>query len=238
MPGGPPRGISVRSREWDPCASENELAADRRAAVATSSRVRHPAPHLYVPAASRFHGVMHLHVRTTAGVSAADTLAAIRRELRSVDDRLPIVELRTMQDFHDRGLLLWAIRAAGRTLTGFGVLALLLAVVGVYGVKSYVVSQRTREIGIRLALGARPADIGWLLFRDGSRMTLIGLAIGFPFAVILGRLLSTGFVDMNAFDPIVLTLAPLVLAAAAALATYLPARRGMRISPLDALRTE
>jgi predicted permease len=197
-----------------------------------------PVPHVYVPAADRFRGVMHIHVRTAAGRSMADMLGAIRRGLRSVDDRLPIVELRTMQDFHDRGLLLWVIRAAGRTLTGFGVLALLLAVVGVYGVKSYVVSQRTREIGIRLALGARPADVGWLLFRDGSRMTLVGLAIGFPLAVIVGRLLSAGFFDMNAFDPIVLTLAPLVLAAAAALATYLPARRGMRISPLDALRTE
>ncbi|OLE59340.1 MAG: hypothetical protein AUG74_16810 [Bacteroidetes bacterium 13_1_20CM_4_60_6] len=180
---------------------------------------------------------MNIHVRT-AGGSDGELLTAIRRQLRAVDDRLPVVELRTMQDFHDRGLVLWVIRAAGRTLIGLGMLALLLAAVGVYGLKSYVVSQRTREIGIRLALGARPADIARLLFLDGARMTMIGLAIGFPLAVILGRLLSAEFFDTDSFDPIVLTLAPLVLAAAAALATYLPARRGMRISPLDALRTE
>jgi len=198
---------------------------------------RDPAPHLYVAAGSHYRGVMNIHVRT-AGGSNGELLTAIRRQLRAVDDRLPVVELRTMQDFHDRGLVLWVIRAAGRTLIGLGMLALLLAAVGVYGLKSYVVSQRTREIGIRLALGARPADIARLLFLDGARMTMIGLAIGFPLAVMLGRLLSAEFFDTDSFDPIVLTLAPLVLAAAAALATYLPARRGMRISPLDALRTE
>src|SRR4029079_6215342 len=110
----------------------------------------------------------------------ADTLSAIRRELRAVDEHLPVVELRTMRDFHERGLLLWVIRAAGRGLMGLGTLALLLATVGVYGVKSYVVAQRTREIGIRLALGATRRDIGWMLLRDGARMTLAGLAIGFP----------------------------------------------------------
>jgi ABC-type antimicrobial peptide transport system permease subunit len=108
----------------------------------------------------------------------------------------------------------------------------------VYGVKSYVVSQRTREIGIRLALGAAPRDIVWMLLRDGARMTLVGVAIGFPLAVALGSLLSVAIFEVSPYDPIVLTMAPLVLAGAAALATYLPARRGMRVSPLEALRTE
>jgi putative ABC transport system permease protein len=143
-----------------------------------------------------------------------------------------------MRDFHDRGLILWLIRVAGRALTGLGALALLLAAIGVYGVKTYVVSQRTREIGIRLALGAAPRDIAWMLIRDGARITLVGVAIGFPLAVALGRLLSAAIFEVSPFDPLVLTLAPLVLAAAAALATYLPARRGMRVSPLEALRTE
>jgi putative ABC transport system permease protein len=133
---------------------------------------------------------------------------------------------------------LWVIRAAGRTLTGLGGLALLLAAIGVYGVKSYVVSQRTREIGIRLALGATPRDIAWMLLRDGARMTLIGVAIGFPCAVLIGRLLSVAIFDVSPYDPVVLTLAPLVLAAVAGIATYLPARRATRVTPLDALRTE
>jgi predicted permease len=198
---------------------------------------RELAPHIYVPSGADYRGTMHVHARV-ARASGDEMLGTIRRELRAVDDRLPVTELRTMQEFHDRGLLLWVIRTAGRTLTGLGGLALLLAAVGVYGVKSYVVSQRTREIGIRLALGARPREIAWMLLRDGARTTFAGLAIGFPLAVALGRLLSAEIYDVRPYDPVVLTLAPLVLAAAAALATYLPARRGMRVSPLDALRTE
>jgi len=198
---------------------------------------RAPAPHLYVPSSTRYRGTMHLHVRA-AGAADGAMLDTIRRELRIVDDRLPVVDLRTMKDFHDRGLSLWVIRAAGRALSGLGALALVLAAIGVYGVKSYLVSQRTREIGIRQALGARPADIAWLLFRDGARLTFVGIAIGFPLAVVLGRLLSVAMFEVSPFDPMVLTLAPLVLVCAAAIATYLPARRGMRVSPLDALRTE
>ena len=104
--------------------------------------------------------------------------------------------------------------------------------------KSYVVSQRTREIGIRLALGASRRDVGWMLVRDSARITILGIAIGLPLALGLGRLLSSEISDVRPFDPLVLTVAPLILVCAAALATYLPARRGMRISPLEALRTE
>ena len=132
-----------------------------------------------------------------------------------------------------------AFRRAGMALAGaFGALALLLATIGIYGVLSYSVSQRTREIGIRVALGASPREIVWMLLRDGARMTLVGVAIGFPLSIALGRFLSVAMFEVGPYDPIVLTLAPLVLAGAAALATYLPARRGMRVSPLEALRVE
>lgn len=198
---------------------------------------RNPVAHVYVPANISYRGPMHIQVRTTKG-SEGTTLRAIGQTLRAVDARLPILELRTMQDFHDRGLVLWVIGAAAKTFTGLGLLALLLAAIGVYGVKSYVVAQRTREIGIRLALGASTRHIGMMLLRDGARTTLVGVAIGFPLAVILGRLLSVAIFEVSPYDPIVLTLAPLVLASAAALATYLPARRGMGVSPLEALRTE
>jgi ABC-type antimicrobial peptide transport system permease subunit len=181
---------------------------------------------------------MHFHIRASNRATAATLLPIIRAELRAVDAGLPVVDLRTMQEFHDRGLVLWVIRTSGRVLMGLGGLALLLAALGVYGVKSYVVSQRTREIGIRIALGARPREIGMMLFRDGARTTSIGLAIGFPLALLLGRLLSVAIFEVSAFDPVALTVAPLVLIGAAALATYIPARRGMRVSPLDALRSE
>ncbi len=198
---------------------------------------RELAPHVYVPSTSDRAGTTHFTVRVAPG-SEAQLAAAIRGELRAFDDRLPIVRLSTMREFHERGLVLWVVRAAGRALSGLGGLALLLAAIGVYGVKSYVVSARTREIGIRLALGATNRDIVGMLLRDGARMTLVGLAIGFPLAVGLGVLLSAVIFEVHPFDPVVLTLAPLVLAASAAAAAYLPARRGMRVSPLESLRAE
>jgi putative ABC transport system permease protein len=227
----PPRGDAARTAENDPLTIVGIVPGIR-----DDLTERQAIAHLYVPAAAPYRGPMHIHVRATGAEN--DVLAAIRRELQAADTRLPIVELRTMREFHDRGLVLWVIRAAGRTLMSLGALALLLAGIGVYGVKSYVVSQRTREIGIRLALGASPRDIVWMLLRDGARMTLVGLAIGFPLAVALGRLLSVAMFEVSPYDPLVLTLAPLVLTGAAALAAYLPARRGMRVSPLEALRVE
>jgi len=199
---------------------------------------RQPAAHLYVPwTTSRSTAPINIHLRAEHG-SGAELLEPTRRALLAVDSRLPIMELRTMQEVHDRGLVLWVIRTAGRTLIGLGLLALLLAAIGVYGVKSYVVSQRTREIGIRIALGARPREIGMMLLRDGARTTLMGVAIGFPLAVLLGQFLSVAIFEVSSFDPIALTVAPIVLASVTAVATYIPARRGMRVSPLEALRTE
>src|SRR5262249_13575827 len=159
--------------------------------------------HLYVPPGTPVGGPMHIHARTTG--SEEELVATIRRELRRLDERLPIVDMRTMHEFHDRGLVLWVIRAAGRTLMGLGGLALLLAAIGVYGVKSYVVAQRTKEIGIRLALGAAPRDIVLMLLRDGARLTIVGIAIGFPLAVVLGRLLSVAMFEVSPYDPLVLT---------------------------------
>jgi predicted permease len=199
-----------------------------------------PTPHLYVPYGNHYRSGMHLHVRVARGgaQAEADALSALRQELRTVDDRLPVLELSSMQGFHDRSLALWGVRMGGRLLTTFGGLALLLAVVGVYGVKSYVVSQRTREIGIRMALGARPASVLWLVLREGVWLTAMGLAIGLPLAALAGRALSGLLYQVSPLDPVVFAAAPLVLAIAAVAACYLPARRATRIMPLTALRTE
>jgi predicted permease len=200
---------------------------------------REPVPHLYVPSGIRYRATTHIHVRRSPnGSSDAQLLDLIRRELNAVDSRLPIVELTTMSGFHERGLLLWVIRAAGRTLTAFGALALLLAAVGVYGVMSYLASRRTHEFGVRLALGATRGEILWLVFRAGVRTTSVGLAIGFPLALALAMLLRSAIYGISPWDPAVMLGAPAVLVAAAALATYLPARRATRVTPLDALRAE
>jgi predicted permease len=197
-------------------------------------------PQIYVPAGRHFRTGMHLHLRVARGGEEAEAaaLAVLRQELRAVDDRLPVLTLSTMQHFHDHSLGLWGVRTGGRLLTIFGVLALMLAVVGVYGVKSYVVSQRTREIGIRMALGAPSSSVRWLVLRDGVWLTAAGLAAGLPLAALIATTLGGLLYEVSAFDPLVFASAPAVLAAAALAACYLPARRATRIAPLIALRTE
>ena len=200
---------------------------------------REPAPHLYVPAGQCYRAEVHIHVRRAAGgLGDTQALDTIRRELIAIDSRMPIVELTTMSGFHQHGLLLWVIRSAGRALTAFGVIALLLAAIGVYGVMSYLTSRRTHEFGIRLALGATRRDILGLVFREGIRTTGVGLLLGFPLGLALAIVLRSAIYGISPWDPMVLIVVPMVLVAAAALATYLPARRATRTTAMEALRAE
>jgi ABC-type antimicrobial peptide transport system permease subunit len=115
---------------------------------------------------------------------------------------------------------------------------LLLAVLGVYGVKSYVVSRRTREFGIRIAIGANPRAVLWQVLREGGRVTAIGIGIGLVLAVGAGRFLQGMLYGVNSIEPVVLVTAPLILLAASLFASYIPARRATRVNPSVALRTE
>jgi ABC-type antimicrobial peptide transport system permease subunit len=182
--------------------------------------------------------MMTIHVRTRAGVDEAAMLADIRNELRRVDARLPITAAKTMVQHRDRSITEWAVRAAATLFTTFGVLALLLATIGIYGLKAYDVSRRTREIGIRMALGATAAQVRQLVLREGMRTTAIGLGIGLLMAAGIGKLVSGLLYRVSPFDPVVLALAVLVLSTASLLACYLPARRATRVTPTEALRAE
>jgi putative ABC transport system permease protein len=197
-----------------------------------------PRPHVYVPFGARFATLMTLHARTTPGASDADMLAAIRRQLNAVDGQVPILSAKTMTAQRDTSLDVWAVRAAASLFIAFGALALLLAVVGVYGLKAYDVSRRTREIGIRMALGATSRGIQSMLLRENGRTTAVALVVGVLIAVGIGKLASGYLLNVSAFDPMVLLVAAAVLTAAALLACYVPARRATRIVPLDALRSE
>jgi putative ABC transport system permease protein len=115
---------------------------------------------------------------------------------------------------------------------------MVLATVGVYGVKAYSVARRTREIGIRMALGARRETVQWMIVREGTVMLASGVAFGLLLAAGTGKLISGMLYEVGALDPLAFTIAPVVLAAAALFATWLPARRATRISPMAALRTE
>jgi hypothetical protein len=199
---------------------------------------REAEPAIYEPWGRNYRSNMLLHVRAERTGAEADLLAAIRRVMREYDPNLPVLQATTMTAFHDRSLALWAVRSGGRLFVIFGVLALLLAVVGLYGVKSYIVSQRTREIGIRMALGARPADVLRMLLREGAGLAAAGIALGLPLAAALGFTLSSLLYDVKPLDPVVFTVAPLLLALAALVATWLPARRATRVTPLTALRAD
>ena len=132
-----------------------------------------------------------------------------------------------------------ALRPGARLFTVFGGVALLLAIVGVYGLKSYVVSRRTREIGVRMALGATPASVLWLVLREGLTLTVMGVAIGPGLSWGMGQLLSGLLYDVSAVDPVVFMVAPLVLTTTSVpIASYVPAWRAARGLPLTALRSE
>jgi predicted permease len=195
---------------------------------------------IYVPFAKGFQSNINLFVRfrsMTPG-SEGSTADLLRRTVREVDPALPILSLKSFAQHLDSNFELWIVRTGAAMFSVFGGLALGLAIVGLYGVKSYSVARRTREIGIRMALGAQPGAVLRMIMREGSIMLLCGIVIGLLLAAGTGKILSGMLYEVGALDPIAFTIAPLTLAAAALFATWLPARRATRISPMAALRTE
>jgi predicted permease len=161
---------------------------------------------------------------------------SLRAIVRSVDAALPMTNFRTLNEQVDRSLNTERILAT--LSSSFGTLALLLSLVGLYGVMSFIVTQRTREIGIRLALGARRWSAIWLVLADALVMILAGIAIGLSFVWALGRLVESQLYDVKPSDPAVIAIAILVLCSAAIGAALIPAHRASGVNPMDALRLE
>ncbi len=148
--------------------------------------------------------------------------------LRDIDPDLPILSIAPFSDLLEKSVGLWVVRLGAVLFGVFGAIALLLAVVGVYGVKAYAVACRTREIGIRMALGAHRRDVFALIMRQGAMQTALAVA------VVLAQILY----EVSPSDPFALLVSSAMLAAAALLACFLPARRATRVDPIQALRTE
>jgi ABC-type antimicrobial peptide transport system permease subunit len=166
-------------------------------------------------------------------------VAPLRGTLRELDPDLPLFNVRSMEDHVKNSVFgLMPLRMGAAMAAGQGAIGLLLAVMGLYAVVSYTVSRRTREIGVRLALGARRGDVVRLVVRDGLRLTIIGVVIGLVFSLGLGLVLSGALYGVNAMDVGVYIGVTALLLGVSALACYLPARRATRVDPLVALRTE
>ncbi|PZR70989.1 MAG: hypothetical protein DLM73_16745 [Chthoniobacterales bacterium] len=246
-PDGDALGQRIQFAEKD--ASHAKEGAETRAQIEIVGIVpytheslfeKDPGGTLYLPFAGGFQSNVFFHLKFApgAGRDTGATIDLIRRTTREVDAAVPILSLKTFTQHLDSNFELWIVRAGAALFSVFGGLALALATVGVYGVKAYSVARRTREIGIRMALGAQRSAVLKMFLREGSIMLACGLVLGLLLAAATGKLISGMLYDIGALDPLAFTIAPVVLAAAALLATWLPARRATRISPMAALRTE
>jgi ABC-type antimicrobial peptide transport system permease subunit len=160
----------------------------------------------------------------------------IRQAARSVSASIPVAQERTIRDLFASSLARTSFTVV--LLAIAGALALALSVIGIYGVIAYVVSQRTREIGIRSALGARPGQLEQMFLRQGLALTAIGLVVGIAVAAALGRWMSSLLFGVGPMDPAAYAAALGIMIAAAALASYVPARRAANIDPIETLRAE
>ncbi|MGB8477006.1 MAG: ABC transporter permease [Candidatus Acidiferrum sp.] len=197
-------------------------------------------PHVYVPFGQTYQSDVNIHVKTVVQDPKSDArmLQTVRSEIRAVDPHLPVLALQTMRTHVDSSFDLWVVRTGARMFVVFGGVALLLAAIGLYGVRAYTVAMRTREIGIRMALGARTSDAVRMMLREGMMLMGIGAFIGLVLSLVVGKLLSSLLYRVDSFDPVVLSAAQALLAAISLLACYIPARRAARVDPMVALREE
>ncbi|HEY4301700.1 MAG TPA: ABC transporter permease [Candidatus Didemnitutus sp.] len=195
---------------------------------------------IYVPFAQGYQGNVFFHVRSAARGDAAQSalMGAARREFRAAAPGVPLLSVKTFRQHLDGSIDVWIVKAGAAMFSVFGGLALALAAVGLYGVKAYAVARRTREIGIRMALGAAPRTVLAMILREGAAMIISGLALGLVLGLGLGQLVASMLYRVSPFDPVAFLVAPAVLGFVAIVACWLPARRATRVNPLTALRTE
>jgi ABC-type antimicrobial peptide transport system permease subunit len=176
----------------------------------------------------------HLLLRTAN--NGTGVAAEVRQALKNISSKLPVLDITTLNYQVEHSLY------QQKVITGlcgvFGVLALILAAIGIYGTMAYSVARRTNEIGIRMAIGAQRGNVLWMVLRDSLLLIFAGLVIGLPIAVLASRTIKSFLFGVNSLDPLAIASALVVIGALAALAGYLPARRATKIDPMLALRYE
>jgi putative ABC transport system permease protein len=195
---------------------------------------KYDVPTLYRP--YRQNPTHYTTVVLRTGGDPLSVVSAVRSKIAEIDPNLPIYQVKPLDVVITESII--GITYVAAMMAGIGIIALVLASVGVYGVMSYSVSERTHEMGIRMAMGASGSSIHRLVIGNGMLLTVIGIAIGLPLAFGLARALSSLLFGVSATDPFAFIGLPLILASVAALASYIPARRAVRVDPLTALRYE
>jgi putative ABC transport system permease protein len=192
-------------------------------------------PEVWIPSTITGSLLQILVVRTSQ--DPLTLMDAVRREVSATDSGVPLVNPGRLEDFADQGFYAGP-RFGFLLMTVFGCVGLVLVTVGVYSVLAYSTTQKTHEIGIRMALGAEGTDVLGMIVRSGLRPVLVGIAIGLATSVLLGRTIGTQLFGVTAYDPRTLAAAAMLLTTIAAIACWIPARRAARVDPLVALRYE
>ncbi len=195
-----------------------------------------PQPYFYVPFRQVYREDLGIALYVKSSGNLSQAFQTMRNEIRSMDSNVGVYDAMPLAEFITASLFPQKVAAA--LLAGLGIFALVLAAVGLYSIMAYAITQRTQEIGIRMALGARAADVLRLMVGEGMGLTLAGLLVGIALAVMATRVASPLLVRVSATDPVIFAGGALFLAAVALAATYLPARRASRIDPNEALRRQ
>jgi predicted permease len=197
-----------------------------------------PEAHIYVPSGASDPQRMFVYARAAGSQSADTIVVSVREQLRAADANLPVIFVKSFRSQHEGSAQVWILRAAAKMFLTLGLAAAFVAVIGLYGVRSYLVSRRTREFGVRMAVGAAPMDVMRLVLRETMATTTAGLAIGLALGTLMGWGLSAVIYQISPFDPLTLGGATGLLAIASIVASAIPARRAAKLMPMAALRND
>ena len=195
-----------------------------------------PEGHIYVPSGAADWTRMYVYARGAAPQTGDAIVTSVREQLRAADPNLPVTFVKSFRAHHEGSPQVWVLRAAATMFLTLGLAGTFVAVIGLYGVRSYLVSRRTREFGVRLAIGASPADVLSLVVRESLVITAVGLTMGLVVAMLLGWGLRAAIYQISPLDPVTLGAATGILAIASLAASIIPARRAATVLPMTALR--
>jgi predicted permease len=195
-----------------------------------------PEAHIYVPSGAADSTRMFVYARATTSQTGDTIVRSVREQLRASNPNLPVIFVKSFRAQHEGSAQVWVLRTAAKMFLTLGLAGTFVAVIGLYGVRSYLVSRRIREFGVRMAIGASPADVLRLVLRESLAITIVGLTIGLGLAMLLGWGLRVAIYQISPLDPVALGTATGILAIASLAASIIPARRAANVLPMTALR--